>query len=173
MAYAHSSDVKAERGRSCLEGGGIVASGVWQSRADVRQQDLLLYEQRGCTNSVAVRTGWQPVRVNVASLQIQGCHHVVTTRGTPGRPFVGRPFVGVWPILRLIIAPRFLQVSVNIFYGACEASPSNQLRGRTAAYCEPASPSCSSHWAPNTNGFSLAWAPRRAVLYAPRAHGWI
>ncbi len=73
MAYAHSSDVKAERGRSCLEGGGIVASGVWQSRADVRQQDLLPYEQRGCTNSVAVRTGWQPVRV--ASLQIQGCHH--------------------------------------------------------------------------------------------------
>ncbi len=73
MAYAHSSDVKAERGRSCLEGGGIVASGVWQSRADVRQHDLLLYEQHGCTNSAAVRTGWQPVWV--ASLQIQGCHH--------------------------------------------------------------------------------------------------
>ncbi len=46
MAYAHSSVIKAERGRSCLEGGGIVASGVWQSRVDVRQQDLL------------VRTAW-------------------------------------------------------------------------------------------------------------------
>ncbi len=30
-----------------------VADGVWQSRADVRQQDLLLYEQRGCTDRMA------------------------------------------------------------------------------------------------------------------------
>ena len=33
MANARSSEKEAERGRSCLKGGGIVASGVWQLRA--------------------------------------------------------------------------------------------------------------------------------------------